>query len=128
MFLDSDPHVTVTPPTGSGSPTMTFDSLRYARRLVASGLSTDNAEAHAEALAAEFGAYMDNLVTKDYLDARFGEQEARFDAQLNLRAAELEKSFNEHLSGIRVTQGKHSIVLAATFMAVVIPLVRELLG
>ncbi len=118
---------------------MVFDSLRFSRRLVAGGVPEESAQAHAEALAAEFGAQMDNLVTKDYLrdflDARLAEQDARIDARfleqdarINARFSAIEKHFDDQIAGMRVTLGKHSVAMAATFVAVVIPLVRDVLG
>lgn len=52
-----------------------FDTLRYARRLKAVGVAEDQAEVQAELMAEAFGFYIDNLVTKDYLDARFAQVE-----------------------------------------------------
>ncbi len=47
-----------------------FDTLKCARRLKAAGFTDQNAEGLAEIMAEAFVANVDNLVTKDYLDAR----------------------------------------------------------
>lgn len=83
-----------------------FDTLRYARRLKAVGVAEDQAEVQAELMAEAFGFYVDNLVTKDYLDARFAQQEARIDA----RFAQVEGTLR-----------LHSALLAIIAAAVLIP-------
>lgn len=53
----------------------TFDTLSVARKLKAAGVSPEQAEAHAEAIAeAVIGG---NLVTRDYLDKRLAELQNR---------------------------------------------------
>jgi len=66
-----------------------FDTLRCARRLKAAGYTDKQAEVQAEIMAEAFVYNMDTLVTKDYLDARFAEQEARID----VRFAEIKSRF-----------------------------------
>lgn len=83
-----------------------FDTLRYARRLKDVGVAEDQAEVQAELMAEAFGFYVDNLVTKDYLDARFAQQEARIDA----RFAQVEGTLR-----------LHSALLAIIAAAVLIP-------
>ncbi len=67
--------------------TLAFDTLRYAKRLEAAGVSTEQAEVQAELMAEAFGFYADNLVTRDFLEevlrARFGEMENRFEQRFN---------------------------------------------
>ncbi|WP_439106026.1 hypothetical protein [Congregibacter sp.] len=74
---------------------LAFDSLRFARRLKEAGVPEIQAEAQAELMAETFGFYVDNLVTKDYLDARFSELEARFDASFSEHDARLEARFSD---------------------------------
>lgn len=66
--------------------TLAFDSLQFARRLKAVGVPDKQAEVQAELMAEAFGFYVDNIVTKDYLDATlrasFAEQDARWDKKL----------------------------------------------
>jgi hypothetical protein len=87
-----------------------FDTLRYARRLKDVGVAEDQAEVQAELMAEAFGFYVDNLVTKDdldaTLDARFAQQGRRIDA----RFAQVEG-----------TQRLHSALLAIIAAAVLIP-------
>lgn len=103
--------------------TLAFDSLRYARRLKEVGVPQEQAEVQAELMADTFGFYVENLVTKEYLESRFAEQDARIDS----RFAEMEQRFDEKLSLLRVKLGQHSLMHGATFTAVVIPLIRDLL-
>jgi len=58
-----------------------FDTLKFARRLIAAGVPEKQAETQAELMAEAFVYNMDSLLTKDYLDARFAEQEARVDVR-----------------------------------------------
>lgn len=64
--------------------TLAFDSLRYARRLREVGVPEQQADVQAELMAEAFGFYADNLVTRDYLDARLqaelAAQDRRFDS------------------------------------------------
>ncbi len=65
-----------------------FDSLKFARRLKDAGVPEQQAEAQAEVMAETFGFYVDNLVTKDYLDARLDARFAEQDGRINRRFAE----------------------------------------
>ena len=67
---------------------LAFDSLKFARRLKEAGVPDKQAEAQAEIMADTFGFYVDNLVTKDYLDARLDAQFLEQDARINARLAE----------------------------------------
>jgi hypothetical protein len=68
-----------------------LDTLKFARKLKAAGVPEEQAEAQAEIMSEAFLFNLDALVTKDYLDARLGEQEARIDA----RFAEQDARFAE---------------------------------
>ncbi|MDP5063469.1 MAG: CCDC90 family protein [Haliea sp.] len=83
-----------------------FDTLQYARRLRAAGVAQEQAEVQAELMAEAFGFYVDNLVTKDYLDVRFAQQDAKIDARF------------AHVEG---TLRLHSVLLAVNVAAVVVP-------
>jgi len=76
---------------------MAFDTLSYARRLREAGVPEPQANVQAELMAEAFGFYADNLLTKDYfhevLNARFAEQDARFDARFNAQEARFEARF-----------------------------------
>jgi len=58
-----------------------FDTLKCARRLIAAGYTDKQAEVQAEIMAEAFVFNVGALVTRDYLDARFAEQEARIDVK-----------------------------------------------
>jgi hypothetical protein len=61
-----------------------FDTLKLARRLEAAGFGREQAMGAAEALAEVIG---EAIVTRDYLDHRLGETDARIAAlEANLRA------------------------------------------
>ena len=68
-----------------------FDTLQYARKLKKAGVPDSQAEAQAEIMGEAFLLNMDALVTKDYLDAKFAEQDARTDT----RFAEVDARFAE---------------------------------
>ena len=72
---------------------LAFDSLKFARRLKEAGVPEQQAEAQAEVMAETFGFYVDNLVTRDYLDTRFSEQEARIETRFAEQDARIESRF-----------------------------------
>ncbi len=88
-----------------------FDTLKFVRRLQAAGVPEEQAEAQAEVMAEAFLHNLDSLVTKDYLDARLAEQNARTDQ----RFARLESRVN-----------LHSWMLGAIMAATVIPALYSL--
>ncbi|WP_439100632.1 hypothetical protein [Congregibacter sp.] len=98
---------------------MAFDSLRFARRLKEAGVPEIQAEAQAELMAETFGFYVDNLVTKDYLDARFSEQEARLEARLESRFAKQDLYIEKRLSGLDVKLNVMAAILAVIAASVV---------
>ncbi|MBN7797768.1 hypothetical protein [Parahaliea mediterranea] len=61
---------------------LAFDTLQCGRKLKAAGLTEQQADALAEIMAEAFVHNVDQLVTKDYLDARldarFAEVEGKF--------------------------------------------------
>lgn len=59
----------------------TFDTLKFVRRLEQVGVPSEQAEAQAEVLTEAFNVNLEELVTKDYLAARFAEQKANFDTR-----------------------------------------------
>jgi hypothetical protein len=65
-----------------------FDTLRYARKLIEAGVPERQAEVQAETMAEAFLFNVESLVTKDYLDTRLAEFEARFEARLDRRMDE----------------------------------------
>jgi hypothetical protein len=90
-----------------------FDTLKAARRMIEAGMPPKQAEAQAEVMAEAFVFNVDSLVTKDYLDARFAEQEARID----VRFAEVDGKF-------RVVYWMLGLVILTTS----VPVIRSFLG
>jgi tRNA isopentenyl-2-thiomethyl-A-37 hydroxylase MiaE len=107
-----------------------FDSLRFARRLKEAGVPDSQAEAQAELMAETFGFYVDNLVTRDYLDARlnarFAEQDATIDRRFSESEVRLEARFaqqdlyiEQRLSGLDVKLNVMAAMLAVIAASVV---------
>ena len=125
--------------------TLAFDKLQYARRLKSAGVPEQQAEVQAELMAEAFGFYADNLVTRDYLDARldalesrisqrFAEQDARIDERFAEQDVRFERRFSSHevrMAALEATMKGgfrlHSVLLGLVLTAVVIPLARDLL-
>jgi hypothetical protein len=70
-----------------------FDPLGYTRELEASGVPRNQAEVHAKAMTATFLHNFDSLVTRDYLDTRFTEFEARIMSVMDRRFAGVDSHF-----------------------------------
>jgi len=130
-----------------------FDTLQYARKLKAAGVPDGQAAAQAEIMGEAFLLNMDALVTKDYLDAKFAEQDARIDtrfvevgarfatvdtrfdrmeerieAQMDVRFAEQDGRMDIRFAEI---DGKFRLVawmLAVVIASTVIPAVHQLLS
>ena len=132
---------------------LVFDTLKYTRRLMEAGVPKQQAEVQAEAMAEAFVFNVEALVTRDYLDARLGEQDARIekrfieqDARLDQRFAEMEARFDQRfaeldprfaqqefrfereLSKVKRQLNLHSWMLALIVLTTVVPAVRSLLG
>ena len=90
-----------------------FDTLKAARRMIEAGMPPKQAEAQAEVMAEAFIFNADSLVTKDYLDARFAEQEAR----IGVRFAEVDGKF-------RIVYWMLGLVILTTS----VPVIRSFLG
>jgi len=63
----------------------TFDTLKFVRRLEKAGVPVQQAEIQAEVLTEAFNVNLDALVTKDYLAARFAEQDAKINANFRIQ-------------------------------------------
>ena len=109
-----------------------FDTLRFARRLKEARVPEKQAEAQAEVMAETFVYNMESLVTTDYLDARFAEQDARFDARISKCFTEQSEGFEKRFTAldIKFTELKGELkgelglqrwVLAAIAASTVIP-------
>lgn len=101
--------------------TLAFDPLKFARRLKEAGVPDKQAEAQAEVMAETFGFYIDNLVTRDYLDARLDARFAEQDARIETRFAQQDLYIEQRFSRI---DGKLNVMAAilAVIAASVVPL------
>ena len=111
----------------------TFDTHKFVRRLEQAGVPLKQAEVQAEVLTEAFNVNLESLPTKEFLGARFAEQDARIDslfaehdARINTRFAEqkayMDTRFVEVESKFRFLSWTQAIVLAA----VIIPLLERL--
>ena len=126
-----------------------FDPLEYAHQLEASGVPRAQAEVHARAMTAMFLHNFDALVTKDYLDVRLAETEARLEAridkriderfkELDKRFAEIDQRFAEvdrRLAGLDLRlermEGRFTLLYwmqGLTIACVVIPVIHSFIG
>ena len=108
-----------------------FDTLKFDRKLKAAGVPDQQAEAQAEIMAEAFLLNMDALVTKDYLDARFAEQEARMDIRFTEQDARIDARFAQVDIRFADVNGKFRLVmwmLAVVMASTVIPVVHKLLS
>ena len=91
----------------------TFDTHKFVRRLEKAGMKLELAEVQAEVLTEAFNVNLESLVTKDFLAARFAEQ--------NIRFAQLEGKID---SKHRVFVWTQAIIVAA----VLLPYLERLLA
>jgi len=94
-------------------------------------------EKQAEVMAETFVYNMESLVTTDYLDARFAEQDARFDARISKYLTEQSKTFEKRFTAmdIKFTELKGELkgelslqrwILAAIAASTVLPALNSL--
>ena len=85
---------------------LNFDTLEYVKQLTDAGVERQVAEIHAITVGRAMGMYVDNLVTKEYLDAtldaRFAAQDAKFEKRFAEQDAKFEQRFNKSESDMRV--------------------------
>ena len=72
-----------------------FDTLKYVQQLTDAGVARSVAEIHAMTMEQAMGFYVNNLVTKDYLDARFDAFDAKFEKRFGEQDMKFEKRFAE---------------------------------
>ena len=124
---------------GSNMVAVAFDTLQFARRLKDVGVPDEQAETQAELMGEAFGFYVNDLVTRDYLDAtldarfaqqdarfdaRFAEQDARFDARFAEQDARFDARFADHdaqFAEIRTDLRWHKWLLLTIAASTVIP-------
>jgi len=73
----------------------TFDTHKFVRRLEEAGMPLKLAEVQAEVLTEAFNVNLDSLVTKDFLAARFAEQNAWIDIRFAEQKAYIDTRFAE---------------------------------
>ena len=83
-----------------------FDTLKFARKLKEAGVPEQQAEAQAEVLGEAFLYNLDEIVTRDYLDARL---------------ANLEASMEKRFANIDSRHRLHSWMLGVIIVVNVIP-------
>lgn len=110
-----------------------FDTLKYSRRLIEAGVPKQQAEVQAEAMAEAFVFNVEALVTRDYLDARLGEQDARIeqrfteqDARIEQRFVEMDVRFGKRFTDIESGLGGLETRFEKRFAALDLRLEREL--
>ena len=74
---------------------LNFDTLKYVQQLTDAGVARSVAEIHAMTMEQAMGFYVNNLVTKDYLDARFDVSDAKVERRLSEQDTKFEKRFLE---------------------------------
>ncbi len=95
----------------------TFDTLKFVRRLEAAGVPAQQAEVQAEVLTEAFNMNLDALVTKDFLAARFAEQNASIATRFAEQNAKID-------SNHRIFIWTQAIIMAA----VILPYLERLLA
>ena len=80
-------------------PALKFDTLDYVKQLTSAGVEAQVAEIHAMTMKQAFGMYIDDVITKDYLDAtldaRFAEQDVRWESRFAEQDLRWESRFAE---------------------------------
>jgi hypothetical protein len=107
---------------------LAFDSLKFARRLKEAGVPERQAELQAEVMAETFGFYVDNLVTRDYLDARLDARFAEQDGRIDARFAQQDLTIEQRFSRIDVKLNAMAAVLGIIAASVVPLALSVLLG
>lgn len=108
-----------------------FDTLKFARKLQEAGIPAQQAEAQAEVLGEAFLYNLDEIVTRDYLDARLANLEASFEKRFAQSEAGLEKRFadmEKRFSNIDSRHRLHSWMLGVIIVVNVIPALSQLLS
>jgi len=101
-----------------------FDTLKCARRLKAAGYTDKQAEVQAEIMAEAFVYNIGTLITKDYLDARFAEQEAKIDTRFSEQGARIDVQFADMKGQFRLIYWMLAVVITSS----VIPLLTTFWG
>ena len=81
-----------------------FDTLKYAKGLVEVGLPQAHAERQAQMMAEVLELNLDNLVSKDFLDARLTGLEKNMELQFSAMDSKWENRFSVLTSDLRVVK------------------------
>ena len=101
-----------------------MNSTEFAQQMEEAGIPRAQADVIAKGLATMVVQNFDALVTKDYLDSRFGEFEARIGREMDRRFAEVDQRFAEQHGRFNLVYWMQGITIAC----VVIPAVQGFLG
>jgi hypothetical protein len=94
----------------------TFDTLKFVRRLEKAGVPVEQAEVQAEVLTEAFNVNLESLLNKEYLAARFAEQNARIDTRFAEQQAYMDTRFAQIDSKFRFHSWTQAIIIAAVVM------------
>ena len=101
-----------------------MNSTEFAQQMEEAGIPRAQADVIAKGLATMVVHNFDALVTKDYLDTRFGEFEARIGREMDRRFAEIDQRFAEQDGRFNLVYWMQGITIAC----VVIPAIHSFLG
>jgi hypothetical protein len=104
-----------------------FDTLKAARHLIEARMPPRQAEAQAELMAEAFVYNVDSLVTKDYLDARLAEQDAKIEARFVEQSLLINRRFGDGDLRFAQIEGKFRLVywmLTVVLLSTTIPAIR----
>ena len=100
-----------------------FDTLKYVQQLTDAGVARSVAEIHAMTMEQAMRFYVNNLVTKDYLDARFDVSDAKLERRLSEQDTKFEQRFSKTESDMRVLKWGQAIVISAALLPQIVKLV-----
>ena len=97
-----------------------FDTLDYVKQLTSAGVEAQVAEIHAMTMKQAFGMYIDDVITKDYLDAtldaRFAEQDLRWESRFAEQDLKMEQRFAKQDLKIEQRFAAQDLKIEAHFM------------
>ncbi len=108
-----------------------MNSTEFAQQMEEAGIPRAQADVIAKGLATMVVHNFDALVTKDYLDVRFGEFEARIGREMDRQFAEVERRFAEIDQRFAEQDGRFNLVYwmqGITIACVLIPAIHSFLG
>jgi len=117
----------------------TFDTHKFVRRLEEAGMPLKLAEVQAEVLTEAFNVNLESLVTRDFLAARFAEQNANIDirfaehkAYIDTRFAEQDARWEKRFAQLESrVDSNHRVFIwtqAIIMAAVIIPYLERLMA